>query len=829
MKRERIIKISILAVIFVFAIIGFSYFTNRGSADMTADIGTATLPTISFELEGEEINLLVGHTREMNVAAVRDTILTFDDKGKLKINIHKYGRQITSLTYTISTLDGQEKLREETIDDVGKEVTLEVDRALTREQEGLLKITLKCDGQTIYYYTRIVKDNGQHVKECVQYAKKFHQNALKKQNDDVIKKVLEPNEKSDNTTLQRVNIHSDLQHVMWGNLKPDVMGEPRVSVQETRKTYTSILFSYEVKCKGDKNKEEVYLVHEFFKVRYSEKQMYVLDYERTMEEVFDTSNVVLNDKGVVLGIANEKISYKANEGGTCVAFVQAGELWSYNKEKDHFSLLFSFRDSENEDVRNFTNKYRVNIHSVDEEGNVTFTVCGYMNRGEHEGESGVVVYYYQEAKNTVREELFIPSVESAPVIEKELAQQVYYNAKEQALYFVLDDRLLKTNSKKKGQEVLLENLEEKRYVVSDDGHLLAYQKDIGSPDVEIWNLENNTTWTLPSEGDQWLIPLGFVGEDFVYGISKEEYQGVDAAGEKIQAMSRLEIRDQEQNVVKVYEKQDSYIIGASIADHVIQLRQGRKNGNVYIELEGDYITNNEMGNTTIDSKSYWTELKQTQYRLVFSDGIKDKKAKTMKPKQVLQERMNVMEMDQGASEYYYVYGHGQSAGAFKELKDAIALAEKISGVVVSPRQNYVWETDNRSAWYRNFKIEKFTVRDGESGLEACVRRVLAYEGKILDIESGLDVKSAEKFLGEQLQAEIVRFQGCSAKDVFYLMDKGVPVIAMKNSRDAILFLGYDAKTVTYVDPTSGSIYTSTIEKVNEMLSGSGQTMIGYIK
>lgn len=829
MKRERIIKLSILVVVFVFALIGFSYLTNRGSADMTADIGNATMPTISFEMGDKKVNLLVGYAREMNAAAIRDTILTFDDKGKIKANIQKYGRQITSLKYTILTLDGQEKLREETIENVKETVELEVDRALPREQEGLLKITLKCDGQTIYYYTRIVKDNGHHVKDCVEYAQKFHQNALKKQDEDTIKKVLETSSKGDNTTLQHVNLHSDLQHVLWGDLKPEVVGEPRVSIQETRKTYTSLSIDYQVKCKGDKNKEELYVVHEFFKIRYSEKQMYVLDYERTMEEVFDTSNVVLNDKGVVLGIANENMSYKSNESGTCVAFIQAGELWSYDKKNDHFSLLFSFRDSENEDVRNFTNKYQIQIHSVDEEGNVTFTVSGYMNRGEHEGESGVVVYYYQEQQNTIREELFLSSVESAPVIMRELAQQVYYNAQEEALYFVLDGKLLKTVPKKKGQEILLEGLNKRNFVVSEDGHLVAYLKEEGKTDIEIRDLSKNTVWTLTPEADQLIVPLGFVGEDFVYGISKEEYIGVDATGEKIQAMSRLEIRDQKQNIVKVYEKQDSYIIGASISDNVIQLRQGRKDGNVYTELVGDHITNNEMANGAILLKSYWTDLKQTQYRLVFSEGIKDKKAKTMEPKQVLQERTNLLEREEKAEGYYYVYGHGQSAGAFKDLKAAITLAENLSGVVISSRQNYIWETDNRSAWYRNFKIDKFSARDGESSFEACVRRVLSYEGTVLNIEPGLDVKGAEKLLSEKLQAEVIRFQGCSVKDVFYLMDKGVAVIAMKNSRGAVLLLGYDAKTVTYADPTNGAISTVTIEKANEMLSESGQTLIGYIR
>ena len=43
MKR-RLIHAGILAAVFVAAVIVFSYVTNRGNNNMTADLGTATLP-----------------------------------------------------------------------------------------------------------------------------------------------------------------------------------------------------------------------------------------------------------------------------------------------------------------------------------------------------------------------------------------------------------------------------------------------------------------------------------------------------------------------------------------------------------------------------------------------------------------------------------------------------------------------------------------------------------------------------------------------------------------------------------------------------------------
>ncbi len=830
MKRERIIKIGVLAVVFVFSIIGFSFLTNRGNSHMTADMGTATFPTISFLVGDREVNTLVGYKREMKVAAVRDTILAYEDNGKLNVHLEPYGKHIDSLKYEILSLDGKEKLREETVDDVKKSLTLRVDRALNREQEGILKITLNCEGENLYYYTRIIKDNGYHVDECVEYVQEFHTNAIKKQNEESIKLVLEPNEKGNNKTLQHVNIHSDLRHVMWGDLSPKLVNDASIEIKEVKKAYTSILLSYRVACKGDNNKEEVYQVDEFFKVLYGKNRFYVLEYDRTMEEVFDTSNVVLSDKGVVLGISNEENPYKINKNGTAIAFVQANELWSYNKEKDAFSLLFSFVDSENENKRNRTDKHSIRICAIDEEGNVTFTVCGYMNRGVHEGESGVAIYYYNASQNTVQEEAFIPSTDSLSVIEEELDKLTYYNKENKELYLIADGNLLKSKSKKTGYTVVMEDLESKNYVVSPNGNMIAYQVEKEKQTViEIWDLSKNSKWNIEPESGQVVLPLGFVENDFVYGIALEDNEGISASGTKVQAMHRLEIRDQNQKVVKVYEKQDSYILDTTIEENQIRLKQGRKSGDRYIEIEEDYITNNETANEFVSRQSYWTDLKQTQYRFAFSKGIKDKKAKTLKAKQVLQERSVVFETQENNGSYYYVYGHGKNLSAFREPSDAVALAESCSGVVVSPNQHYVWEANNREAWYRNAKIERFTAKQGENGLAACVRRILTYERKEAGELSSLDVKNAEKILSQQLETETIRFQGASVKDVFYLINKGVPVIAMRNSSNAILLVGYDAKTVTYVDPMSGEVFTHAIEKVDELLAGSGHTLIAYIK
>ncbi len=830
--KERAIRIGVLSTVFVLAMIGFSYWINRGSTDMTADMSEATLPTISFELNGREVNTLVGHKREMNVVAMRDTITVCDEMGQLKVHIRNMDEETEAVRYEILTPDGKEILQEKAIEDGKETILLDLGNALGRDEERVLRITLSRGKSSLYYYTRVVKDNNLHVNECVDFVMGLHNDILLKQNTDDIRKVMESNAQGDNTTLQHVNIHSNLEHVLWGDLKPEVLGEVSMNLVETKAAYTSILLTYQVKCAGDNNEVEIYRVNEFFKVAQGTQRVYLIEYDRRLEEVFKPSNVVLSNKGVILGLADENISYKVNDEGTIVAFVQAGELWSYNKEEDSFALVFSFAASEKEDVRNRTQKHSIQILSMEDSGNMTFSVCGYMNRGQHEGESGIAVYYYDQSQNCVQEEAFIPSIESALVIEQKVHELAYYNKEQDVLYVMTDGTLLKVDMQEMKQMVLMDSLRKGQYVASEDGHLLAYQKDVnGKTTTEIWDFARDTKQEVMAGAGEFVIPLGFLGDDFVYGVSREENAGKDATGTIIQAMHRVEIQNAGQEIVKTYEEAGVYVLGATIQSNMITLKQGIKEGNAYRQTSEDYITSNETSaNAQILLDTYWTDLKETQYRFVFAEGIKDKSAKTLKPKQLLQEIPTVLELESEDREpYFYVYGHGKQAAVFEEAGDAIRLADKISGVVISPKGNYAWEDGNRVSWYRNFDIARFTPKEGETTLAACVRKILSYERASADVASELADQSVEQVISTHTGAEAIRFCGVSAKDMCYLLDKKTPVIAMRGGSKALLLIGYDAQTVTYIDPSSGSIFTSTFEKMGEMTAGSGNTFIGYAR
>ena len=830
--KKWIIRIAIFIVILIAILAGVFFFMNREKEEILVDMDEATLPTISFMTAGKEANMLVGHKKEMNVASMRDTIAICDEKDSLKMKVSYNDSGYDSLKYEVFTLDGKKLLHEDTVDTLEGEINLSFKSVLKNDDEALLKLTLSKNDSELYYYTRVVNDHGYHVKECLTYMEELHTNMFKIENEDAVKKVMESNASGDNSTLQHVTIHSDLKHAMWGDLKPELVGNIQFEIKEAKAAYTSVLLKYQVYCEGDNNKQERYNVKEFFKVTYNEERMYLLEYDRTMEEVFDTSNVVLGDKGVILGIADENLEYKTNAEGTIVAFVQANELWNYDKEKETFTLLFRFSTSENEDIRNLTDAHSIQLVTMENSGNLTFSVCGYMNRGMHEGESGIAIYYYDASKNAIEEKAFIPSIESWLVAEKELSELAFYNQKQDVLYVMANGTLFKVSLKEEEHTVLMEGLQKGQYVVSEDGRLLAYQKKKeGVTKTEIWDFVKDSKKEVSANAREIVLPLGFIGSDFIYGVSKVEDAGYDVVGNPVYGMSRLEILNEKNEVVKTYQKEGVYILEVTIGTSQIVLKQGIKTGDVYKETSEDYITNNETSTKElIELDSYWTDLKESQYRFVFSNGIKNKQAETVQTKQVLKEEATILAVEQNDNtEYFYVYGKGEQAGVFENAGDAIALADSLSGVVISPGQNYAWEDGNRVPWYHNFEVSRFTQKEDETTLVACVKKVLAYEGKSVDVVAEMKTSSVEKILEKYLETEVLLLRGCSAKDMFYLIDKGVPVIALRDGESAILLIGYAAKTVTYIEPSSGNISTGSIEKVDAMLEGSGNTFITYVR
>lgn len=833
--KEKVKRAGILTFVFLIAVIVFSFLTNQGNADMTADMGGATLPRIQIVSGEYEINPLVGYVSEMNVGKMRSTITPVDFQSGIALRIEEGVLPIKALTYEVCSSDGKEILYKEKRKEIGEEASLTFPGLELADREAILKLTLHTEKQDIYYYTRICTKEGTDSDACLAFAERFHNMTFGKENTESIAAYLENGTEDDETeNLQKVTIHSDAEHLTWGELRPQIKGEVSRSIKEISGNYMTIVYDYEVECAGEQDETEVYQIREYLKVRYAEGTEYLLDYERTMEQELDASGNVLDNNGILLGIAKEELPYMANEAGTIVSFVQAGELWNYNQSQDALSLVFSFADSEGYDIRNLYKEHEIQIVSVNEQGDTTFKVIGYMNRGEHEGEVGTAIYFFDIEKNFVEEKAFIPDNISSEILLKEQEQLVYYNEQQEVLYAMKEGTLYKVDLEKGKKEALVENLEKDQYVSSKDGRLLAYQTVSSlenAEEVKVLDFVAGKERTVTCSSGEFIRPLGFISEDFVYGIGRKEDAGAFVTGEHVCPMYKLEIRDTDNEVVKTYQADQVYVTGVTVEEKMLILDRVVKNESVYTAVAKDYITSNEeVEKSNISVETYTSDEKERQVRIKYESGISDKKPKLLKPKQVLFENPVLIPFEEeGEAEVFYTYGKGKLLGIYASAADAIRQANENQGLVVSESQKYVWERGNRSLVYDIAGVDLSPYQEGNT-LAAALNRLFAYEGKTVDAAGEMAAgKKPIEILQEQFLGNVLDLHGCSPEELCYILGKGTPIIAMTDLNNAVLLIGYNDSMITYVKPDTGEKVSVPYEELEALTVASGNTYLGYLK
>ena len=833
--KEKVKRAGILTFVFLIAVIVFSFLTNQGNADMTADMGGATLPRIQIVSGEYEINPLVGYVSEMNGGKMRSTITPVDFQSGITLRIEEGVLPIKALTYEVCSSDGKEILYKEKRKEIGEEPSLTFPGLELADREAILKLTLHTEKQDIYYYTRICTKEGTDSDACLAFAERFHNMTFGKENTESIAAYLENGTEDDETeNLQKVTIHSDAEHLTWGELRPQIKGEVSRSIKEISGNYMTIVYDYEVECAGEQDETEVYQIREYLKVRYAEGTEYLLDYERTMEQELDASGNVLDNNGILLGIAKEELPYMANEAGTIVSFVQAGELWNYNQSQDALSLVFSFADSEGYDIRNLCKEHEIQIVSVNEQGDTTFKVIGYMNRGEHEGEVGTAIYFFDIEKNFVEEKAFIPDNISSEILLKEQEQLVYYNEQQEVLYAMKEGTLYKVDLEKGKKEALVENLEKDQYVSSKDGRLLAYQTVSSlenAEEVKVLDFVTGKERTVTCSSGEFIRPLGFISEDFVYGIGRKEDAGAFVTGEHVCPMYKLEIRDTDNEVVKTYQADQVYVTGVTVEEKMLILDRVVKNESVYTAVAKDYITSNEeVEKSNISVETYTSDEKERQVRIKYESGISDKKPKLLKPKQVLFENPVLIPFEEeGEAEVFYTYGKGKLLGIYASAADAIRQANENQGLVVSESQKYVWERGNRSLVYDIAGVDLSPYQEGNT-LAAALNRLFAYEGKTVDAAGEMAAgKKPIEILQEQFLGNVLDLHGCSPEELCYILGKGTPIIAMTDLNNAVLLIGYNDSMITYVKPDTGEKVSVPYEELEALTVASGNTYLGYLK
>ncbi len=798
----------ILAGIFIAAVLFFSTILNHKETKKTRALNGPTLPVMYMNVEGTRVNPLCGYVDEIKAETLRDSLTPMGSDRSLVFELKTYDNKVKGVDYEVTSLMDGSLVENGKIKNIKEEegilsAEFQLGTPILLDQEYMLKFTVSLEnGKTVYYYTRILQRSNTSVAQYLEYIRDFYENCLYGTLTDAEINNLEPQDAYSNSSLHSVNIHSSRKQITWGNLSPAIVRRAVPVIREINDTTCSITQHYIVNAQDEEGNLEYYTVEEFYRMRIKLGKVVLLDFEREATQVFDPALDVIIGSGINLGVVGKTVPFVTNSSASITTFEINGELWIYNRSAHKASCIFSFRENMNVDARTENADHAISISSVSESGDVSFAVYGYMSTDLHEGRMGISVYHYYSERNITEEILFIPCNVSFEMMQKDLERLSYVN--NQQFFFYLNHSLYQVNLSDGSSTVLVENVQDNCFAVSESQKNLAWMQEMEydkSRHITVMNLENGSSTEIEAPSKEWIRVLGFVNEDVIYGLAKESDVGLDAAGREVFAMYDLRIQNPAGEIVKEYQQNASFITGIVEGDGLIELkRAARSDGGVYAVIDSDHIINNYIPEGDTVSLSLDVDDRAgTQSFLIYTAKGSGSNLLTLDSQYLDQDSVRELklESDQDWSSLWYVYGKGKLQGTCTEAADAVALANTCVGVVLDGESRYVWERGN----YENI-----------AKIDPSIVNPVLFEGS-------LDQEAMQKKLGENYA--VWNLSGCSLGDMYYFIAHGSPILTKMSDDGVALILGFDVYNVWLYNPENGGTYAVAKEDAQEMISKYG--------
>jgi len=840
--KKFLIKGAIVLAVFIAALFTISNIMNKGNTDMTVEMAKATFPVITLHHGGWEVNELHGYADEMDVNYMRECITPLSVGRKLNLTMDTHARQIRELSFEVRSIDGERLIENSKITDYEEAngvltASLQLKDLIEDNKEYMLVILVKTGGgQEIRYYTRVIYADDFYTAEKLDYVMDFSGKTFHKEEAKELTKYLESSSKGDNTTFAKVDIHSSFKQVTWGDLNVERLTYPKISIRELSSQTGSFLLKYYVGIKEGK-RTGYFAVEEFYRVRYTTERMYLLDFERRMNQIFDTESDIFGNSSIDLGIMGEEVSLKENEGGNVIAFVASNRLFSYNVVDQKLALLFGFYNRENTDDRALYDQHRIQILNVDEGGNVTFMVYGYMNRGRHEGKTGISVFYYDGTVNTTEELIYVPYYKAPELLLAEVEQLSYIN-RDGTIYLMIDNAIYGINVVGRTCETIVKNLQEGCYQVSDSNRMMVWQKGntlYEGKELVLMNLNTGRQTLISAGRDEVIAPIGFMGEDLIYGIARENDIVLDDTGNIIFPMYCVKIQNETEGILKTYIQENVYVTRGSVEENQIILNRVKKEEDgEYTAIEDDHIMNAEVAETMINNLEVVAiDVYEKITRINLKNEVAKGAVKLLTPKEVLFEggRNILFEEQDVALERYYVYGKGGMEGIFMDVGNAVNLAYDVSGVVVNDAGSYVWQKGGRSTKNQIMAIKGEKATEDKNALAVCLDTMLEFEGISRNVPKLLESgETVIDILETNLEnAKVIDLTGCNLDAVLYYVNQDIPVLTMLEDGSAVLLIGFNEKNTVVMNPENGEVYKVGMNDSKEWFEQNGNKFITYIR
>ncbi len=837
---KHLYKFLILLAVFGFSLYYFSgdiKVEDRQERLETVEMGKASYPTLSIILDDYEVNLLHGYSNYVNARTNREGLLPLDNEQSFKIRINEYDYEIKRVDYELRSIYDDKLIEADNIKALEKEgdnkfAKIRFKSELSSNQEYYTRITLVTNkSKKINFYTRIKSINDSYYKEKLDYVKGFHDSTLNK--DESISIYLEETDALLDS-LSHVTVNSSFDLVTWGGLNPKVVGEITPTIKEISNEFASIELKYMVSAET-KSETQYYYVDEFYRIRHSQSRMYLLDYERTMESVFNSHMLDGTTGEINLGISNNpELELVHSSDLTKVSFVFNRELWYFDQANQEVVKVFSFMQDESDYIRDAYDQHNIKIINIDENGNIDFMVYGYMNRGAYEGYVGMVLYRFYNMDNRIEELVYIPVNETYQFLKEMIGDFNYINELE-TYYFHINDTIYGYNLITRKIKEITSSADEDDIIFSNEEQYIAWEeKDESglSKKIIIYDLESEEKTEIVTEGDTVIKLLETVGVDIVYGIANTNDLITTIEGEKIIPMNKLVISNQKGRILKEYQGGEYVILDIGVEDNIITIKRGvlsTEKGDLYIvpAKDDNILSNMDLINENIKIEKKDSEVASKEWYIKIPSLSSSKEQYDYKQTintVVTKDTTLRFEKEIEYPGQYIVYALGDVMGIHKNASQAISQADNFVGLVFGANQHLIWERGftESSNQINDIGIEK--VKLGKDSFEASVITILKYKYNNTNIPSNL---SGYEMLMEYFGDSYINLTGTELEEVLYFVSENRPVIAMDKVNNYVVITGYNSHSINILDPLTGKQKSISIDQAQSQFEEHGNVFISY--
>jgi len=804
-------------------------------------LSSASLPVVKLlYLDGYE-EVLHGYTTEMSLMNMRDEIVPLLSDRKITVSVDPCGESIQTLNYEIRSLNDMSLIDSGSVDGGGSGSFTEIlsfSALLEPGTEYHLILRLSAEEREVRYYTRVLYAKTQYAAELLSFVDEFSASEYDKQKAETfLVSYMNPDPDSTLDDYSYADLRSKYAVLTFGNLKVTRGSDIRYRITELEPTQLSVTLTYQITIETDEGTRE-YEVSEFFCVRYRSGKVYVLDFYRTLTEIFSQEDA-LSEKGrILLGAGDGTYQILTSDKGTYTVFVTNRELWSYRAEGNILQKIFSFADSSDRTSRSSLDRHDIQLVRVSEQGDIDYMVYGYMNRGRYEGQVGICFYRYTASDNATRCLFYMPVYQSELVLKMDLGTLAYVNEQD-VCYLRYGDGIFSIDMNSGESVEVSIKAYPGMYAMNDRGNVVVWQEgeDLRYPErLVVLNMDTQSTSVVTAPADNYIKILDFIGDDVVYGFGRREDSVVQANMDTRQLMYRVEIATPGQSLTvrEVFEEDGILIPGAVTKDTRIVISRVARDGDGKLRNLSDEVLLLTQSDAVPESSSSIlsriNDYTKKEYYVQISAIISgDQGISAVLPRFETSQSVNEVRFTHQQTGVYYVYGRGSLLAVESEINKAISEAYAVMGVVVDENLNYIWTRGTRDL-VKKIAIQTYTVDNNTDSLGASLRILCAQEGFQLysvgaELEAGLSpLEIIDGALGD---GRAVNLYGCTLQEILYFVNKGRPVIAILGDRSAAVIVGYDNNHVSVWFPQSGEQLELETVKAEDLFSDNANSFISY--